>query len=107
MNNWDNKDSRNLFATIAKIKTTNEAKLFFRDLLTEKEIIEFSNRWKAAKMLNSKISYAEISYSTGLSSRTIARISRWLNSGMGGYKSMLKGDSNAHHTVTSSEKGLS
>jgi TrpR-related protein YerC/YecD len=106
MNNWNNKDSKALFTAITRIANETEARNFFRDLLTEKEIIEFSNRWKAAKMLNSKISYAKIIEATGLSSTTVARISKWLNSGMGGYKTIIKKDTN-HHTVPSSEKGLS
>jgi len=106
MNSWNNKDSKDLFKTITCLTNEKEARNFFRDLLTECEIIEFSKRWKAAKMLNSKIPYIKICESTGLSSRTIARISKWLNSGMGGYKKMLKIES-SHHTVKSLEKGLS
>lgn len=106
MNNWNNKDSKDLFRTITRLKSEKEARNFLRDLLTEQEIIEFSNRWKAAKMLSLKIPYTKISEKTGLSSRTVARISKWLNSGMGGYKKMLQMDS-SHHTVQSFEKGLS
>lgn len=106
MNNWNNNDSRDLFKTITRLTSEKEARNFFRDLLTEQEIIEFSNRWKAAKMLNLKIPYTKISEQTGLSSRTVARISKWLNSGMGGYKKMIQIDSN-NHTVHSFGKGLS
>ena len=106
MNNWNNKNSKDLFRTIIRLKSEKEARNFLRDLLTEQEIIEFSNRWKAAKMLSLKIPYTKISEQTGLSSRTVARISKWLNSGMGGYKKMLQMDS-SHHTVQSFEKGLS
>lgn len=106
MNNWNNKDSIELFRAITRITNEKEARNFLRDLLTEKEIIEFSKRWKAAKMLNSKIFYSKICKSTGLSTRTIARISKWLKSGNGGYKAMLKKDTK-HHPVQSFEKGLS
>jgi len=106
MSNWYNKDSKDLFGAVIRLKDEQEASRFFRDLLTEKEIIEFSKRWKVAKMLNSKISYVEICKKTGLSSRTVARISRWLESGMGGYKAMLVKEGN-HHLVQSVEKGLS
>jgi len=71
------------------LKDLKEAKMFLRDLLTEPEIIEFANRWQAAKMLDKKISYSKIEKETGLSSTTIARISKWLNLGSGGYKLMI------------------
>lgn len=41
-------------------------------------------------MLDNKIQYEIIEKETGMSSTTIARISKWLNHGMGGYKFMLK-----------------
>lgn len=96
--NWYNKNTKKLFETILSLETESEAKKFFRDLLTESEILEFSNRWLAAKMLADKVPYSQIADKTGLSSTTIARISKWLNSGMGGYKLMLKKD---HHSLSS------
>lgn len=90
MKNWDNKTSEYLFESILKLGNIKEAKRFFRDLLTSEEIIEFGKRWQAAQMLNGNISYEKIVEKTGLSSRTVARISKWLNGGMGGYKLMLK-----------------
>jgi TrpR-related protein YerC/YecD len=74
-------------------------------LLTVEEIIEFGKRWQAAQMLNENISYERIVKKTGLSSRTVARISKWLNRGMGGYKLMLKRN-NHHHNLSPSGKGL-
>jgi TrpR-related protein YerC/YecD len=104
MKNWENKKSRDLFKTITRLKTEKQTRNFLRDLLTEQEIIEFSNRWKAAQMLDEKISYTKISEATGLSSRTVARISKWLNSGMGGYKKMIN---ELHHGNSSLGRGLS
>ncbi len=69
-------------------------------LLTKAEIKEFSARWKVAQMLDKKIRYEIIAKKTGMSSTTIARISKWLNNGMGGYKLMLKrlkNNSNKNH----------
>lgn len=90
MNNWDNKTTEYLFKSILRLENIGEAKRFFRDLLTEEELIEFGKRWQAAQMLDKNISYETIVEETGLSSRTVARISKWLNKGMGGYKLMLK-----------------
>ncbi|MEK7160571.1 MAG: YerC/YecD family TrpR-related protein [Patescibacteria group bacterium] len=89
MTRINNKKTENLYKVILALKNINEAKKFFRDLLTEREIIEFSNRWQAAQMLDNKDSYQKIQRVTGLSTRTIARISKWLNRGEGGYKLML------------------
>ena len=87
---WINSDSDSLFCAILRVKNLNEARNFFRDLLTEKEITEFGQRWKVAKMLEDKISYTKIEKEIGMSSATIARIHRWLKKGMGGYKMLLK-----------------
>ncbi len=48
----------------------------------------------------------EIVSKTGLSSTTVARISKWLKKGMGGYKLMLARLSN-HHANPAFEKRLS
>ena len=79
-----------LMKAIVLLNNPNEAAKFFRDLLTEKELIEFSNRWKTARMLAKNIKYTKIEKETGLSSTTVARVSKWLNKGMGGYKLILK-----------------
>ena len=86
----NNKKVDALFDAILALKNKTEAKKFLRDLLTEPEIEEFSHRWMAAQMLDAGNSYIEIAGKTGLSSTTIARISKWLNKGEGGYKLMLK-----------------
>ncbi len=97
------KDTKSLYKAILSLKNEKEADKFLRDLLTEAEISEFANRWKAARMLDEKVQYEIIVRETGMSSTTIARISKWLNNGMGGYKLMLKRmrtnqNRNHHHT---------
>ena len=90
----DDKEVEHLLLTILSLHDKEEAKAFFRDLLTETEIIEFSKRWKAARMLSDGVPYSKIQTETGLSSRTVARISKWLQSGMDGYKLLI---SRTHH----------
>ncbi|MBD3244908.1 MAG: DNA-binding transcriptional regulator, partial [Candidatus Moranbacteria bacterium] len=51
---------------------------------------EFANRWKAARMLYNKEPYKKIEQQTGLSSTTIARVSKWLQKGMRGYRGMIE-----------------
>jgi len=83
---WQNEDSEELFKAILGLRNAFEAAAFFRDLLTEKEILEFSQRWKVARMLSEKVPYSEIGNITWMSPRTIARIQKWLKSGKGGYR---------------------
>lgn len=106
MNTWENSTTNELFRAILALSDIDEAKRFFRDLLTEKEILEFANRWKVAQMLENKVSYINIEKETGMSSTTIARVQKWLTDGMGGYKLILARLN--HHTGSSPslEKGL-
>jgi len=80
---------KELFKAILSLKTKEECKKFFRDLLTEAELKEFANRWKVAQMLDKKTQYTKIEKETGMSSTTIARIKKWLINGMGGYQLIL------------------
>lgn len=89
-NKWINQDADALFEAILKLKNLNEVQRFFRDLLTEKEIIELGQRWKVARMLAKRIRYTKIAQETGMSSTTIARVHKWLKKGMGGYKLVLE-----------------
>lgn len=89
MEDWYNKDTKELIDVLVSLRTNDEAKKFLRDLLTEKELLEFGKRWRVAKMLDQGIPYTEIESETGLSSTTIARISKWLQNGKGGYRTML------------------
>ncbi len=72
------------------MKNINEAKRFLCDLLTETEILELANRWRAAQMLARKMPYSKIEQETGLSSTTVARVARWLKRGMEGYKLVIE-----------------
>jgi TrpR-related protein YerC/YecD len=99
MDKWNNPKTEDLIETILALKSKKEAKLFLRDLLTEKELIEFGNRWRAVRMLGEKITYTEIVKETGLSSKTVARIAQWMKGGMGGYRLMLNRISKKHHTT--------
>ena len=53
---------------------------FMLDLMTEKQMLDFARRFEVAKMLEQGISYTRIEKKTGMSSTTIAKISKALNS---------------------------
>jgi TrpR-related protein YerC/YecD len=99
--NWKSKENRNLIKAVLSLKTAAEAESFLRDLMTESEIKEFVKRLKTAEMLVKKISYSAIEKETGLSSTTVARVSKWLNEGNGGYKAVLN---KLHHASTPSKE---
>jgi TrpR-related protein YerC/YecD len=101
-----NPTTKDLLSAMLVLKNAGELNKFLRDLLTEQEIIEFGSRWQAAKMLNNKVPYPVIEKETGLSSRTIARVSKWLNKGTGGYKLVIKRMGVSHHNLSLIGKGL-
>ena len=87
--NWENKNNERLIKAFMSLNSAGETQAFLRDLMTEDEIKEFANRLKTAQMLADKIPYSSIVKETGLSSTTIARVSKWLNGPLGGYKTIL------------------
>ena len=89
---WKNPLPAQFSDAVFRMASRAELQDFLRDAMTEKEIIEISARFEAARLLEQNISYVEIAKQTNLSSRTIARISDWLQNGTGGYKNAL-----AHH----------
>ena len=87
---FQGREAAALLRTVIELQTTGEARRFFRDLLTEDEIRMIIARWQVARALAAGRSYREIEEETGLSSRTIARISRWLQRGEGGYRLAIR-----------------
>lgn len=106
--NWNKGKKVQFIESILSLKNAEETKRYLRDLMTIGEIEEFSNRLEAARLLSKDIQYNAITEETGLSSTTIARISKWLNGSLGGYRLVLNRLSNTHHNnPTKIEKGLS
>lgn len=106
MSKADAQKTQDLIEAVLALKTQDEAKRFLRDLLTEAEITEFGNRFRAAMMLSEKSPYSAIVQATGLSSTTIARVSKWLNQGENGYKTIIARLAK-HHTRPHVGNGLS
>ena len=90
-----NPDVDALFDAILSLKDRDECYAFFEDACTIKEILDISQRLKAAGMLSSGANYADISRETGMSTATISRVSKCLEYGTGGYRTVLerRGDS--------------
>ncbi len=87
---WDTVPTRQFVRVITSIGDEEAMEKFLRDVMTESEILEISNRLEAARLLAAGAKYAEVMDATKLSSRTVARISSWMRSGTGGYASVLK-----------------
>lgn len=82
--------AQQLVGALTAISDKSTMQNFLRDVLTENEITEISARLEAARMLTEGKKYTEIVATTKLSSRTVARISDWLQNGNGGYKEALE-----------------
>ena len=89
MKSHHNPDVAALFDAILSLKNREECYAFFEDVCTVKEMLDISQRLKAAKMLASGAVYADISAETGMSTATISRVSKCLEKGSGGYKTVL------------------
>jgi TrpR-related protein YerC/YecD len=90
MRKLNKRDIDDLYSAILQLESLDECRRFFRDLLTKTEIEEFTERWKAARLLADGVPYRKIEMETGISSRTIARVAQWLKKGKGGYSMMMQ-----------------
>ncbi len=80
-----------LWTCAASLKTREEVKNFFKDLLTPSESIMLGRRLQIAKMLLEGRGYDFIGEAMGAGRSTIAAVHQWLNSGFGGYEKALRG----------------
>ncbi len=90
--NLNNRQAKQLFEAILKLKDLDECERFFRDICTIKELEEMTSRFRIAQMLNEvkPKSYLEIAKEVGASTTTVTRVAHWLHHGMGGYQLILK-----------------
>ncbi len=86
---WNTAQMSQLVQAFISLESATEAQAFLRDLMTEGEIQEFSKRLEAARLLSEDMQYNYIIEKTGLSSTTVARISKWLKGSLGGYRLIL------------------
>ena len=80
---------KELYTELLKLETEEEAEKFLDDLCTIKELEAMCQRLKAAKMLLNGKTYNEIVEETDISSATLARVSKCVRYGKGGYKSII------------------
>ncbi len=75
-----------LLEVLAGLTDPNDVFALLEDLFTVREIKDTSQRLDVARMLRDGSSYAVIEKATGASATTIARVSKALNYGAGGYQ---------------------
>lgn len=79
-----------LYAALLKLETEEECENFLSDLCTIKELQSMGQRLQAAKMLLEGKTYNEVIENTDISSATLARVSKCVRYGQGGYANVIK-----------------
>lgn len=79
-----------LFESFLKLETLDECYAYFEDLCTIKELNDMAQRLEVAELLAKGTSYQKITEQVDVSTATIGRVSKCLNYGPGGYKTILK-----------------
>jgi len=87
---WPTAEHDDLFATIASLRTPEEARRFLRDLCTRSELDAMAHRWQIARLLDEGLPYLEIAKRTHASTTTVTRVAQWLRDGEGGYAQALR-----------------
>jgi TrpR-related protein YerC/YecD len=82
-------DVEQLLAAFAALPDPEAAYAFLVDVCTVREIQEMAQRLAVARMLAAGEHYDRIQEATGASTTTISRVSRCLNYGADGYRSVL------------------
>ncbi len=87
-----------LLSSLLLLRTTDEARRFFYDLCTPKEIADMADRWLVARLLDEgKLSYRDIHKQTGVSVTTVGRVARFLQQeSFQGYRMILDRRSAKH-----------
>lgn len=80
------REVEDLLTVFAGLTDPNDIFALLEDLFTVREIKDTSQRLDVARMLKEGSSYAVIEQTTGASATTIARVSKALNYGAGGYE---------------------
>jgi len=78
-----------LYEIIAGLGSTEECRMLFEDLCTNKEIEKMAERLYAAKLLLEGKTYNQVIGETDISSATLSRVSRCVQYGKG-YQNVLK-----------------
>lgn len=84
-----NADVEDLLLVLSEMDDPDRIYALLEDVLTIREIRESSQRLAVARLLDDGMSYSAIEAKTGASATTIARVSKCLGHGSGGYGQAL------------------
>ena len=84
------KNMQQFYRAVLALKDEEEARRFFDDVATIKEVLDLSARLEVARLLSEGEVFSEISKATGASSATISRVNKCITYGEGGYETVLK-----------------
>lgn len=79
-----------LFETILNLKDKEECRAYLEDLCTVKELQDMAQRLDTAVLLSKGYSYKKIMEQVDVSTATIGRVSKCLNYGSGGYRTVIE-----------------
>ena len=79
-----------LYKAVLSLETEDECDAFFNDVCTIQELESLAQRIEVATLLKKGESYVDINKSTGASTATISRVSKYYNYGTGGYRTVLE-----------------
>lgn len=75
---------------VSSLQGYDEAKNFFKDLLTTSEMVMICRRIQIAKLLMKGWTHEMVKEKLGAGLATITQVDKWLNEGFGGYARVLK-----------------
>lgn len=87
---WPTREHRDLFETVAALRTREETEQFLRDLCTRSELDAMAHRWQVARLLDEGLPYLEVARRARASTTTVTRVAQWLRRGEGGYQLALR-----------------
>lgn len=90
MPNYRSESIDRLFRAIMTLENLEDCYTFFDDICTINELQDMAQRLDTAFLLSQGKSYQAISQQVGVSTATIGRVSRCLNYGKGGYRSVIE-----------------
>jgi TrpR-related protein YerC/YecD len=79
-----------LAAAFMSLRTSDEVKLFLRDLCTLTELEALAHRWQTAQLVARGVPYLEVAERVPTSTATVTRVAQWVRHGTGGYRMALE-----------------
>jgi TrpR-related protein YerC/YecD len=86
---WRSDDVDDLCRALLLLRTPDEAAAFLRDVCSLHELEVLAHRWRAARLLDGGMPYAQVAAEVRGSTATVTRVAHWLRHGEGGYRLVL------------------